>query len=165
MRKWVEIDMDVIFDGNDEDGNRYRTQFLKDYRDIFQPEEINAGCRRCLKDYYFKLIKFQETMSKDKKKSGYVLKLKYQGIPLKFGSRIFVTNANMTDKIGKELLKNHPRGAMLFDKIPETKPKKDKDLTKKELVAKYPDIHSKLKKKDFLKAVAESQVEGIKEEG
>lgn len=120
MRDWLKIDKDTIFKGNDENGNRYLSQFLSDYKKIFSPADINAGCERCLNDYYQKLIKHLPTMGKDKKKKEYVLKLKYNGIPLEFGSPVLVTNANVNEEYARKLIKSHPRGKDLFDVLPDS---------------------------------------------
>lgn len=119
MNDWRKIDKDTIFKGNDENGNRYLSQFLSDYKKTFNPTDINAGCERCLIDYYNKLIKHLSIMGKEVKNNEYQLKLKYNGIPLAFGSPILVTNANINEKYARQLIKNHPRGVELFDKLPE----------------------------------------------
>ncbi|TYP71482.1 hypothetical protein [Aquimarina intermedia] len=119
VRDWRNIDKVTIFNGKDENGNRYLSQFLKDYQNIFQPDMINAGCQRCLNDYYNNYIKYVSSMKTEKKESGFKLREKYNGIPLEFGSATLVTNANITDEIGNKLLKDHPRGEELFEAIPE----------------------------------------------
>ncbi|SOC79821.1 hypothetical protein SAMN06296241_1358 [Salinimicrobium sediminis] len=116
---WREIDKAAIFTGKDENGNRYLSQFLKDYKDTFHPDMINAGCSKCLEDYYQKFIKHLSTMSKKDTNSGYKLRAKYNGIPLEFGSPVQVSNANLTDELAQKLLKNHPAGEDLFETIPE----------------------------------------------
>ena len=125
MIDWREIDKVAIFTGKDEHGNRYLSQFLKDYAATFNPDMINAGCQRCLEDYYTRTIKELNTMKEPKNESGYVLKPKYQGISLEFGSNIFVTNGNITKEYGDTLLEKHPKGAELFEIVPK---KKDKTL-------------------------------------
>lgn len=117
---WSDLDKVVIFKGHDENGNRYLSQFLRDYKEVFNSDLINASCDRCLEDYYLKFTKHLYTMS-DKKKSNYVLKKKYNGIPLEFGSAIQVSNTNMTDEYGEKLLKDHAKGADLFDQVPDAK--------------------------------------------
>lgn len=131
MIDWLKIDKVTIFKGKDENGNRYLNQFLSDYKKIFNAKEINAGCERCLEDYYFKLIKHLQ-MGKSINDSGYILKAKYDGIPLGFGSPILVTNANITKKYAEKLIKEHKRGVDLFDKIPEVVLEEKKDEPKEE---------------------------------
>lgn len=118
---WLSIDKETIFSGKDENGNRYLSRFLSDYKKAFNPDIINAGCLKCLNSYYEKLTKNLQMAKQEisQENSGYVLKTKYNGIPLKFGSRVLVFNNTITDKIAKELIKNHPKGKDLFIKIPE----------------------------------------------
>lgn len=119
---WLELDKETIFKGKDGNGNRYLSQFLSDYQKQFNPDHINAGCKRCLDDYYTKFVKHL-TMSKNEtksKNSGYILKPKYEGIPMKFGSRKLVYSHNITDEIAEEMIKSHPKGKELFQNIPET---------------------------------------------
>ncbi|PHQ27702.1 hypothetical protein [Leeuwenhoekiella nanhaiensis] len=119
MTDWREIDKTTILTGTDENGNRYLSRFLKEYQQTFQPDMINAGCQRCLDDYYNNFIKYLNTMGTAKNDSGYILKAKYEGIPLEFGSQTFVRNSTITKKQGDFLLKNHKRGEELFEQIPE----------------------------------------------
>jgi hypothetical protein len=138
MKRWLKIDKATIFTGHDENGNRYLSQFLKDYQQTFNPDLINAGCQRCLEDYYHKFTKYLSTMSKDTK-TAYKLKAKYEGIPLAFGSRTQVYNSNLTDEMAEELIKNHPRGKELFEVVPEKAAAEEKTdllkLSRKELDA------------------------------
>lgn len=127
---WRKLDKATIFTGKDENGNRYLSQFLRDYQKTFNPDMINAGCTKCLEDYYLTFIKFLSTMSKPKN-SGYKLKEKYNGIPLEFGSPVFVSNSNLTDELAQKLIKKHPAGEDLFEELPEKTPAEEKtDLIK-----------------------------------
>ncbi len=58
-------------------------------------------------------------MGNVKRENSFVLKLKYNGIPLKFGSPETVTNMNITADKALYLIKNHKRGKELFDKLPD----------------------------------------------
>ncbi len=49
----------------------------------------------------------------------YKLKEKYNGLPLKFGSNIYVTNINLTDEYAEILLKKH-NAEDIFDVYPKT---------------------------------------------
>lgn len=117
---WTKIDKVTIFKGTDENGNRYLGQFLKDYAKTFNVD-VTAGCRKCLDDYYNRLIKHLNTMGTIKNTSGYKLREKYNGIPLAFGSAVLVNNTNITKEQAEHLIKNHVLGAKLFDEIPEQK--------------------------------------------
>lgn len=120
---WLNIDKVVIFTGKDENGNRYLSQFLRDYKEAFGKEEINAGCPKCLDSYYTKFTKHLSKMG-EKINSTYRLKAKYNGISLGFGSNVIVSNRNITDDLAEQLLKNHPRGKELFETMPKA-PKRD----------------------------------------
>lgn len=125
MFDWRTLEKKVIFEGKDKKGNRYLTQFLQDYKREFNPQDINAGCSRCLNDYYLKTIKYLNTMSKkdNEKKCDYTLKPMFHGIPLKFGSPTLCTNQNLTNEMAEELIKTHPLGEKLFlDKAVQPKP-------------------------------------------
>ena len=100
-------------------------------------------------------------------KCDYVLHAKYNGIQLGRNGQP-IRNGEMTNKIAKELLEKHPRGAALFSKMPEIKeetpePKKVEvenveaevklsDLKLSELREIYPDIKANSKSK-FLKEI------------
>ncbi len=149
MRDWLKFDKNEIFNGKDEKGNRYLSQFLSDYQQTFNPEDINAGCQKCLNGYYQKMINHL-TMSNKKKEdsnnSGYLLKKKYENIPLSFGSRHLVNNQNITDEMAKALIDNHAKGEDLFQVIPESAneevdPVKElKSLSRKDLNEKAGDL-------------------------
>lgn len=158
MTDWKKIDKVTIFKGSDKNGNRYLNAFLSEYKDIFNPDMVNAGCQRCLEDYYINFINYLQ-MGVEKKVTGYVLKSKYNGIPLEFGSGVLVTNTNMTQEYGDILLNNHSRGKELFDKIPKFNT--DSDLTRKELQAIATNLGLNPKKyknkTEILKAISEKQ--------
>ena len=125
---WLEVDQVSVLTGKDSNGNRYLSQFLKEYKEVFNRETINAGCQKCLVNYYLKFIKYLHTMPTPKQPTEYRLKAKYNGIPLSFGSPVQVDNNNMTDAYGNQLLENHPKGADLFDAVPDTS-KNQEDLS------------------------------------
>ena len=118
---WLRFDKDTIFEGKDAHGNRYLNQFLNDYERVFNITDFNAGCKKCLDEYYNKLITHLQ-MGNTTEPKVYQLKAKYNGIPLKFGSSILVNNLNITKEYAEELIKNHPRGIDLFDAFPERSP-------------------------------------------
>ena len=110
--KWSNYTWEQVRTGKDENGSRLISQFAKEYKE----RTGNSICVTCPSSKQkFNEFKKQKKMSKSK----YVLKAKYNGIPLKFGSNVLVTNSNMTDEYGKQLLKNHPRGKELFESIPD----------------------------------------------
>lgn len=119
MRDWREYHIEDIRSGKDENGNKLKAEFLKDYRELFPKTEIIAGCPRCFENYYKNLIKKLNIMSQLKQNSsGFVLHTKYEGIPLSFGSAKRVTNQNITKEDGEKMLKEHPLGKKLFAATP-----------------------------------------------
>lgn len=154
---WDKIAKVTVFEGIDENGNRYLPQFIADYRKIHTGSEpIIIGCERCLENYYRKYIQYLKTINKMKNTSTTTAKLKlmYQGVKLKFGAKKHINNANMTQAEAEELLAKHPKGAGLFDILPIVKERADKDLTKAELNTKYEGL-KKGTKKEMLAEIAE----------
>lgn len=116
---WLKLDKVTIFEGRDENGNRYLSRFLSDFKKEFNPDTINAGCQRCLEDYYLKFTKHLSKMGNKKSQSDFILKAKYNGIPLEFGSQTFVNNSNIDAEKALKLLKGHKKGKELFEKLPK----------------------------------------------
>ena len=83
----------------------------------------------CINDAYKRLISYtnNKTMAEE---SNYKLKLKYQGA---FWKGKPLQNGSMTDKLAKDLIKNHPKGEGLFSVLPkeEVKEVKKETTTKK----------------------------------
>lgn len=118
MRDWSKILAETVFSGHDEDGRRFLPEFLQDYEKLTN-ETVNAGCKKCLSQYYKKITKHFNSMKTDTKNSGFKLKEKFNGIQLRFGSRTIISNRNLTDKQAVELIENHPHGKKLFDAMPK----------------------------------------------
>lgn len=112
---WDDLSNDDIINGTNEDGVRYLGLFLHDYTKLFKPTgPLYAGCKKCLHNYIneFKNNKPMENTC------NYKLLPMFEGITL-FGTGLVITNKNITDKIAKQLIKEHPHGVNLFDIIPE----------------------------------------------
>lgn len=120
---WSKYSIDQIKTGTDEKGNRLLLAFNKEYREIFGHEP----CHTCgsWAEKAKKFLNQVNTMSKVEN-SGYVLKKMYEGVTLEFGGNP-ISNRNLTDKIAKQLIEKHPKGAGLFLKIPEVKEKPNDD--------------------------------------
>lgn len=120
--KWHEMEIESIVSAINAEGAFLLADFLRDYSKLTGQTDLCASCphelARYLRDYK---LKFNEMSNK----SQYKLHAKYEGIQLDFGSSIHVTNANMTDKLGAQLLKN--KGKHLFERIPEPKVKTKKE--------------------------------------
>jgi hypothetical protein len=140
---WQNIGLDLTLTGKDSKGERYLKQFLKDYTALTN-EVVNAQCVKCLTRYFNTYINLT-TMSESK--SQYKLHKKREGLPLAFGSSIFVTNNNITDEYAEALITKYKditpdfEPSYLFEKFPvkeikietetvATKPRKRRTKTK-----------------------------------
>lgn len=116
MREWHRYNPDTVFFGSDGNGVRYLPEFLQDYQNTFN-EIPEAGCHKCLKRYFTRLIQKQES-EMNTQKSSFRLKKMFEGIQAKFGSSKMFRNSTLTDEDAIFLLDNHPHGVKLFDVIP-----------------------------------------------
>lgn len=131
------LDADAIQSNVTPNGVRYLEIFLNEYSELTGEKDINAGCNRCIANYLttFKKIKFK---MKNPNKCKYVLKEKYNNIPLEFGSNIFVNNSNITDEYAATLLKVH-KAENIFDEVGVPKPKRAKRRPKAVVITGFPD--------------------------
>ena len=139
---WSEMNIEKVISGKTADNTSYLELFLQDYSREFNNTTLNASCKSCLKDY---LRKYKLKYNKMENNSNYVLHEKRQGIPLGFGSSVFVTNNNITDAYAKKLVKKYKKVqgdefkmSFLFSKYPIQEVKKkividslDIDVSKK----------------------------------
>jgi len=121
LKDWVKYGKSAIFRDISKDG--LLSKFLKDYKSDFGGT-INPSCSKCLNTYWNKYIN-SLIMSNEKIECDYELHKKYDGIQIEFGGEA-VLNATMTNKIAVKLLKTHPRGALLFSKLPKEEVKEIK---------------------------------------
>lgn len=119
---FTAMDLNTITSGVSGDGVKYLELFLKAYTALTS-EKVNPGCNKCLTSY---LTKYKNLMSQDKNKSGYILKAKYENIPLEFGSDVLVNNGNINEDYARKLL-SHVGGEMYFDTIPDGHKQDKKD--------------------------------------
>ena len=110
---WTKYKAEDVKNGLDQNGNRLFSLFVQDYIKVFGVDV----CPNC-KDFP---VKFQNYLNKTamSKESKFQLKKMYEGLPLEFGSQVYVTNANITDENALQLIKNHPRGKELFEVLPD----------------------------------------------
>lgn len=121
MTDWTLLDKATIFTAKDEDGNRYLSEFMRDYMKMFPNTDPQAGCSKCLDEYYNNFIKkYKEMNNQVENTTGYKLKEKYQNIPLEFGSGVLVNNQNITEEFAIKLLERE-NGENLFETLPEAK--------------------------------------------
>lgn len=115
--KYKKLGKAAVF--RDTSRNGLLTNFLKDYKLEFGGGKLNPSCSSCRNDYwnnYLNLFKMKQEVVCD-----YELHQKYSGgIQLGVNGRP-IRNGEMTNEIAEELLKTHPRGALLFSKMPEVK--------------------------------------------
>lgn len=99
---YLQIPFSAILTGSAEDGTKFLKLFLQDVVEHLNVKQPNASCQKCLQDYYNRLTVLctpkQEIMSK------YKLLKKREGISLEFGSKIHVTNDNITDEYAEKLI-------------------------------------------------------------
>jgi len=154
MQNWLEYSKESIFRDTAKGGLLFL--FLKDYQKEFGIKPI-ASCRKCLNSYwnnYLNLYKMENTVKCD-----YELHKKYNGIQLGVNGNP-IRNGEMTNEVAKELLEKHPRGEMLFSKLPKEDPKKEVteevELSLNELRELHPNIKATSKKR-FLELIEESK--------
>jgi len=111
---FTQLDINAIITGQTDGGVRYLELFLKEYTSIFS-EAVNPGCNKCLTTY---LEKYKKHFYKMSNTTGYILKAKYENLPLEFGSPILVNNGNITEEYARKLLE-HPDGERYFESMPE----------------------------------------------
>lgn len=78
--------------------------------------------------------------------SEYTLKKKYNGISLKFGSSVMVTNINITNEYAKELLKRFS-AEHIFDKFPKEIPQEIETIEVQEITVEATEKPLKSKRK------------------
>tara|TARA_R110000851_G_scaffold73647_2_gene162431 strand:- start:200 stop:625 length:426 start_codon:yes stop_codon:yes gene_type:complete len=117
VEKYRELGKAVVF--RDISRNGLLTNFLKDYKLEFGGGKLNPSCSSCRNEYwtnYLNLFEMKEIIECD-----YVLHQKYSGgVKIGFNGRP-IRNGEMTNEVAAELLRTHPRGELLFSKLPESK--------------------------------------------
>lgn len=112
---WATMSNRMILEGASENGERLIKLFLIDYV-AMTGENVNAGCETCLNNYINNFKRFS-SMEKKKNICDYELHNEYNGIPLKFGSGITVTNDNITNEYGEILRERYAKLGTSPDKI------------------------------------------------
>ena len=123
--KYKELGKAVVF--RDKSRNGLLSNFLKDYKLEFGGGKLNPACSSCRNEYwnnYLNLFEMKQTVHCD-----YELHQKYSGgVKIGFNGRP-IRNGEMTNEVAEELLKTHPRGKLLFSKMPEPKEIKEVEIT------------------------------------
>jgi len=110
---WENETIENIIGGKSSDNISLLKLFLTDYSKKFNKTSLNASCWNCIRDYHKEWINSIKEMENTCK---YRLYKKFEGISLGFGSSVCVNNANITDELAQELIKN--RGTHLFASLP-----------------------------------------------
>lgn len=110
---WENESIENIIGGKTSDGVSLLKLFLTDYSNKFNQSNLCATCSNLIAEYHRNWINNLKEMENTSK---YRLHLAYEGIPLEFGSSIYVNNANITDEYGAIIFKN--RGSKPFSKFP-----------------------------------------------
>lgn len=122
---WQYMTIDNILSGKTSEGVKYVKLFLQDYTKLFNVK-VNPSCNKCMMSY---LKKYKEKMAEIQNNCDYVLHKKREGLSLKFGSNKFITNANITNSIAKQLINRFQKihgdktNEFLFSKYPKTEAK------------------------------------------
>ena len=153
---WLELNTNDIVSKIDANGVRYLELFLQDYTKLFN-KKVNPSCSKCINNY---LQEYKEKFMIMENKSNYILHKKREGLPLEFGSKIRVNNANITNEYAQKLIKKympiHGENTLnyLFQKYPTVneKVKESTELSLSELRKKYPEISAR-SREDFLQKI------------
>lgn len=94
-------------------------QFSQDYEKAFN-RRLTIGCKKCIEKAYRELTQFIENSEtnlnlKTMGKPEFRLHKKYEGMIWKNQP---IRNSDLTLEVAQDLLKNHKRGAELFDIVP-----------------------------------------------
>ncbi len=117
-RDWSQLSISDIINGRNGQGGRFLVEFARDYQRRYN-SSLCISCKGKLEQGIRKFLT-QDTMDKGTN-SGYVLKKKYEGIQLGFGSQLVLTSINLTDELARRFIEKHPLGEALFEKMPEGK--------------------------------------------
>lgn len=129
LHDWVNLPDRVIADGRDLEGNSLLKLFLIEYVRLTN-EDINPSCPSCLASY---IKKYKKLNSMNTTTSDYELQKEYNGIPLEFGSGIYVTNDNITNEYGEKLKERFAKlgtaPEIIFTKFPKVEAEKEQKPT------------------------------------
>lgn len=106
MKNWAEYTLQGIVGAKNADGSSMLEEFLKDYANKFSVElsSLQPSCNNCLTKYYNDYISTLKDMNTN---CNYKLLPKFHGIPLEFGSSVFLTNANLTNEYAEKLISRY----------------------------------------------------------
>jgi TATA-binding protein-associated factor Taf7 len=120
--KWLNMSPEDVKSGLNEAGQRHLVEFSEHYKEV-TGETLCLTCSFNSKFYKFtskiKGLNMLPTENKVKKETGFLLKEKYQGVSLGFGSQEMLSHKNMTTEKAVKFYAEHPAGAKLFREVPE----------------------------------------------
>lgn len=128
MRDWSIYNADTVLNGKDKDGNRLVLEFSKDFRERMG-YNLDISCPKCFRNDFDKFLNKNNMSTKNK--SSFKLKPMYNGIALGFGSKVFLSDDNITDELAEKFVKEHPKGLGLFSEYPQPKKEAEKKVNKK----------------------------------
>jgi flagellar biosynthesis GTPase FlhF len=125
-QKWLGLSSSTVKNGVDsETGNRYIVEFAKHYKEV-TGKTLCLSCRFDKSFSHFiskikgvKRMPPYKTQLETKQETGFILKKKYQGVSLGFGSQEMLSNQNMTVEKAVKFYVEHKAGETLFDVVPE----------------------------------------------
>lgn len=90
------------------------------YRAIYGSDAcIGCGGIDTFRKYYSRIKEEGLQIMKNRENSTFLLKKSISARPMKFGSNVMVSNANLTDELAIEFLQINPNRISLFEKYPE----------------------------------------------
>tara|TARA_R110002167_G_scaffold81296_3_gene222682 strand:+ start:29 stop:433 length:405 start_codon:yes stop_codon:yes gene_type:complete len=125
---WNKYSPDTILTGRNKEGVRLIIEFGKDFKNKMG-YDLDIGCIKCFRNDFQKFLN-RGTMAE--RKSAYKLKPMYNGLSLGFGSKVYISDQNITDELAERFVKEHPKGLSLFSEYPkQEEPKADKPKQKR----------------------------------
>lgn len=112
MRDWTLYTSQKVLNSI-ENGKRLILEFADDYFHIFG-KEICISCRKSFDLTFNKFLNKVYMPNKD-----FILKAKYNGLQLKMGSNITISNYRMSEELALTFIKKHPKGKELFSHLPK----------------------------------------------
>ena len=104
--EWGNKILKEIVGGKNADGSSMLESFLKDYSQLIgiKLSSLQPSCPNCLQRYYNEYILKTGNMENS---CDYKLQKMFNGLPLEFGSSVFVHNGNITNEYAEKLISRY----------------------------------------------------------